>query len=166
MGAPLLLCFLRRDVEAGNISPFLARWGVKSLPKGKKLARMMGTFSFFIDGYNDDPEEIYSIQAARDFYVALHKHWPFWLYFCDLDNESLKMIVACLLKNVEAHKIVGASDAHLRLDPVELLGFISSGFAPMNEMCDRANISEFDIWRRTKAIFEYFSFPFDVPPPA
>ena len=166
MGDLILLCFLRRDVEAGNISPFLTRWGVKSLPKGKKLARMMGTFSFFIDGYNDDPEEIYSIQAARDFYAALHKHWPFWFYFCDLHNESLQMITACLLKNVEAHKIIGSQDARLWLDPLELLGFISAGFTPMNQMCDRANISEFDIYKRTRAIFAYFNLPFNAPPPA
>ena len=165
MNAPIFLCFLRRDVEAGNFSPFFARWGKSKLPKGRKLARLMGTFSFFVDGYNDDPEEIYAIQAVRDFYAALHKQWPYWFFFCDLENESLKMIAACLLRNVAGHKIIGAPSACLVLEPLELLGFISAGFAPMNEMFERAGMSEFDIWKRTKAIFEYFGLPFDVPPP-
>jgi len=165
MEEPLLLCFTRPDVEAGNLTPFLRRFDKKVLPKNRKLARMMGTFSFFVDGYNDDPDEIYSIQKVRDYYASLHARWPYWLYFCDLQSESLQMIAACLLKNVEAHKIIGAPSATLRLDPLELLGFISDGFPPMNEMCERASMSEFDIWKRTKAIFEYFGLPFDALPP-
>lgn len=165
MDDPILLCFLRPDIEAGDTSAFLRRFAPSALPKGPKLAKMMGTFSFLVDGYNDNPEEVYSIQAVRDFYAGLHAKWPYWFFFCDLGTESLQMIAACLLKNVVAHKIIGAPDAHLRLDPMELVGFISSGFNPMNEMCDRANMSEFDIWKRTKAIFEYFNLPFDAPPP-
>ncbi len=165
MSDPILLFFLRPDIEAGDTSAFLRRFAPSALPKGPKLPKMMGTLSFLVDGYNDDPEEIYSIQAVRDFYARLHAKWPYWFFFCDLRNESLQMITACLLKNVVGHKTIGAPDAHLRLDPMELVGFIFAGFAPMNEMCDHANMSEFDIWKRTKAIFEYFNLAFDAPPP-
>jgi len=34
--------------------------------------------------------------------------------------------------------------------------FISSGFVPMNEMCEKAGMSERQIFDRTKAVFEYF----------
>ena len=165
MNAPVFFCFSRPEIEAGRFSSFLTRFLKKSLPKGEKLARMMGKVSFFVDGYNDDPEEIYAIKAVRDFYAALHAQWPYWFFFCDLENESLKMIAACLMKNVDAHKILGAPRASLQLDPMELVRFISDGFAPMNEMCDRAGMSEFDIWKRTRAVFGYFALPFDAPPP-
>lgn len=165
MSDPLLLCLVRPDIEAKNLKPFLRRFGKHVLPKGRKLARMMGTFSFFVDGYNDSPDEIYAIQPVRDYYAALHSQWPYWLYFCDLRGESLHMILACLLGNVESHKIIGAPSAYLRLDPLEMLQFLSDCMAPMNEICERAGLSEYEIWKRTKAVFEYFNFPFDSPPP-
>lgn len=165
MNDPLLLCITRPDVEAGNLTPFLRRFDRKVLPRNRKLARMMGTFSFFVDGYNGDPDEIYSIQAVRDYYQSLDVRWPYWFFFCDLRNESLKMIVACLMQNVAAHKTLGARSASVELDPLELLAFVLAGFSPMNEMFDRADMSEFEIWKRTKAIFDYFDFPFDAPSP-
>lgn len=161
MAEPLLICFTRPDVEAGNIAPFLRRFGAPSLPREKKLRRMMGTFSFFVDGYNDTPEEIYSIQAVRDFYSKLHSHWPYWFYFSDLRSESLQMVTACLLQNITARKIVGETSANLLLDPMELLRFVSDGFAPMNAMCERANLSEQVIFERTAEIFRYYGLPFD-----
>ncbi len=125
----------------------------------------MGTFSFFVDGYNDTPEEIYSIQAVRDFYAKLHAHWPYWFFFADLRGESLQMVTACLLKNVTAQKIIGAPSASLLLDPLELVRFVADGFNPMNAMCERANLSECAIWERTGEIFRYYGLPFDQPPP-
>jgi hypothetical protein len=164
MGDPLLFCFTRPDVESGNITPFLRRFGKDKLPRDKKLRKLMGTFSFFVDGYNDSPEELYAIQEVRDFYIKLHAHWRYWFFFADLENESLKIITACLMKNVSARNVIGESTANMLLDPLELLQFISAGFNPMNELCERANLSEFDIWKKTKAIFEYYGLPFGEPP--
>jgi hypothetical protein len=52
------------------------------------------------------------------------------------------------------------------LEPLEILQFISGGFVPMNEMCERAGMSERQIFDRTKAVFEYFNLPFDEQAPA
>jgi hypothetical protein len=35
----------------------------------------------------------------------------------------------------------------------------------MNELCERAGMSESQISERTKAAFGYFNLPFDAPPP-
>jgi hypothetical protein len=51
------------------------------------------------------------------------------------------------------------------IEPLEILRFISGGFVPMNEMCEKAGMSERQIFDWTKAVFEYFNLPFDVPPP-
>ena len=165
MGEPLFICFNRQDVEAGDTAPFLRRFAAEKLPREKKLRRMMGTFSFFVDGYNDTPEEIYAIQVVRDFYTKLHSQWPYWFYFADLRSESLQMVTACLLGNVTAHKVIGEPKACLALDPMELIRFVSDGFLPMNAMCERANLSELDIFNRTAEIFRYYNLPFDAPPP-
>lgn len=40
-----------------------------------------------------------------------------------------------------------------------------SGFEPMNQMCEKAEMSERQIFFRTKAEFGYFNLPFDAEPP-
>jgi hypothetical protein len=35
----------------------------------------------------------------------------------------------------------------------------------MNEMCERAGMTERNTYDRSKAVFEYFGFPFDAGPP-
>jgi hypothetical protein len=35
----------------------------------------------------------------------------------------------------------------------------------MNQMCQRANLSEGAIWQLTAEIFRYYGLPFDQPPP-
>ncbi len=52
------------------------------------------------------------------------------------------------------------------LDPLEILQLLSGGFVPMKEMCERAGMSERQIFDRTKAVFEYFNLPFDEQAPA
>jgi hypothetical protein len=39
------------------------------------------------------------------------------------------------------------------LEPFEIFQFISGGFMPMDEMCVRAEMSERQIFDRTKAVF-------------
>jgi len=55
--------------------------------------------------------------------------------------------------------------SRVEIDPRELLHFISAGWSPMNEMCERAEFSERAIYDRSKAIMEYYHLPFDAPPP-
>lgn len=48
------------------------------------------------------------------------------------------------------------------INPLDVVHFISGGFVPMNEMCERAGMNERQIFERTKAVFGYFNLPFDV----
>lgn len=54
----------------------------------------------------------------------------------------------------------------VELNPMKVVQFISGGFVPMNEMCERAGMIERQIFKRTKAVFGYCSLPFDVDQPA
>ena len=53
----------------------------------------------------------------------------------------------------------------VELDPLELLRWVAANFDPMNALCERAGLSERAIYDRSKAVFEYFGFPYDAPPP-
>ncbi|HRI15563.1 MAG TPA: hypothetical protein PLX89_21400 [Verrucomicrobiota bacterium] len=157
--------FSRDKVERGEFTAFLARFGSDRLPHGADLARLMGGLAFTVDGYNDDPREIYAIPEVRGFYAAFHQAWPYWLYFCDLHQDSLKTMIMCCLPSLATVARAGRSTVGVQLDPTDLLHFIAEDFAPMNEMCERAGLSERAIYDRTKEVMEYFGFPFDEPPP-
>jgi hypothetical protein len=75
------------------------------------------------------------------------------------------MMVMCCLESLDALKVKGRDQVQVSIDPSEVVRFISGGFVPMNEMCERAGMSERQIFERTKVVFEYFNLPFDVEGP-
>lgn len=157
--------FSREKVERGDFSPFLSVYGPDRLPTGRKLRDMMNTFTFMVEGYDDDPRELHSIPEVRQFYTAFHEAWPYWLYFCNLDTDELRAMVLCCLPSIAALKVDQQPNVAVEFDRLELLEFQRADFLQMNVMCERAGMFERLIYGRTKAIFEYFRLPFDVPPP-
>jgi hypothetical protein len=159
-----LICyqFSRDRVEAGDAKDFLSRFGKFRVPVGRQLQGMMNSLALMIEGYDDDPREIYAIPEVRTFYQQLWQRWPYWLYFCNLDTENLMMMVMCCLDSLDALKVQGQPQVQVQINPLEVVQFISGGFVPMNEMCERAGMSERQIFERPKAVFGYFNLPFDV----
>ena len=157
--------FSKEQVRQLKLAHFLKTFGPEVLPKGTALAAMMGTFQFAVDGWNDDPQEIYAIPEIRKFYEHFHKVWPYWFFFCDLQTETLQMMTLCLLPNLKGFKRVGEPRAAVEYEPLDLLHFIERNFIPLNTMMERAGMSEMDIYHRTRDVFLYFKLPFDAPPP-
>lgn len=165
VGDPMMLVFPRQEVEALEMGPFLRRFGKDILPEGSELASLMGRFNFIVHGYDDDPHEVYAIESIRTFYQTLRRNWPHWFFFCDLRGEGLMMMTACCMKQLSGAKHTGRPTANIVLDPMELIEFVSDGFIPMNEMFERAGMSEMAIYNRTGEIMRYYNFPFDAPAP-
>ena len=161
----IIVMFRREQVRQRKLAYFLKHYGPEALPAGPELAAMMGSMVFLIDGWNDDPQEIYAIPEIRRFYQHFHSVWPFWFYFCDLHTEGLQMMTFCLLPNLSGFKRTGEPLAKVEYDPHDLVAFIRKNFVPLNAMMERAGMSERDIYDRTKAVFEYYGLPFDAPMP-
>jgi hypothetical protein len=157
--------FSRSKVERADFSHFLSLYGPAKLPRGRPLREMVNTLTFMIEGFDDDPREVHSIPAIRCFYAAFHKAWPYWLYFCNLDSEELKMMVLCCLPSISAVKVDQQPEVSVEYHKMELLQFISADFGPMNVMCERGGMFEDRIYDRTKSVFGYFDLPFDAAPP-
>ena len=158
--------FSRSKVEQGDFTHFLEQFGSDKLPSGTPLKRMMNSMVFVVEGYDNDPREIHTIPEIRKFYRAFHHAWPYWLYFCNLDQNGLKMMIFSCLESFTAVKVDGSPDCAVQCDPIELIQIISGDFAPMNAMCEQAGITEQGIYDRSKHVMEYFGFPYDVTPPA
>lgn len=166
MGSNLVVYqFSRSKVERGDFSHFLGLYGLEKLPTGRRLREMMNTVTFTVDGFDNDPREIYSIPEVRRFYAAFHDAWPYWLYFCNLDSEEFHMMVLCCLPSIAAVKVDQNPKVNVEYDALELLKFISADFVHMNQICDRGGMFEIGVYERTKAVFEYFGLPFDAPRP-
>jgi hypothetical protein len=63
--------FSRSLAEEGYATDFLKRFGRYRLPVGRELGAMMNHLAMFIEGYDDDPREIYAIPEVRRFMLAL-----------------------------------------------------------------------------------------------
>ena len=164
-GDVILYQFSRSKVERGDFSHFLSLYGPDKLPTGRRLRDMMNCFVFCIEGWDDDPCEIHLIPEVRRFYSAFHEAWPHWLYFCNLDGDTMRSMVMCCLPDVSTMQVDGKTNVAVTFDPLDLLNFIKHDFAPMNLMCDRAEMFERRIYDRSKAVFEHFGLPFDAEPP-
>ncbi len=162
-----LVCyqFSRSKVEQCDFKHFLSLYGPDKLPEGRRLRQMMDRFVFLIEGWDDDPREIHTIPEIRRFYSAFHDAWPYWLYFCNLDVDTLRAMTMCCLPATNTMQVDGQVQVKVTCDPIDLLSFLKRDFMPMNLMCERAEMFEPYIFDRTKAIFEYFGLPFDAEPP-
>jgi hypothetical protein len=157
--------FSRSKVERGDFRHFLGLYAPDKLPEGRPLRDMMNCFVFCIEGWDDDSPEIHLIREVRRFYSAFHAAWPYWLYFCNLDVDTLSAMTMCCLPDVSTMQVDGQTQLAVTCDPLDLLHFISRDFLPMNAMCERAEMFERGIYDRTKAVFKYFGLPFDAKPP-
>lgn len=162
-----LICytFSRSKVEQCDFSHILSLYAPDKLPKGRALQEMMNMMMFVIEGWDDDPREIHMVPEIRRFYSALHAAWPYWLYFCNLDVDTLRAMTMCCLPSVSTTQVDGRTQVAVTCDPLDLLKVIQHDFTPMNLMCERAKMSEREIVDRTKAVFEYYRIPFEVADP-
>ncbi|MEW6305064.1 MAG: hypothetical protein AB1705_16430 [Verrucomicrobiota bacterium] len=151
----LLYQFNRENVIRQDFSLFLRLYDPARIGSGKPLKRLMGRLEFAIGGYDDDPREVYEIPEVRRFYAALHRAWPYSLYFCHLQGIGLVTMAACCIDTLtlirhDDHDLRGVSFG------VELVYWIRDGFEPMNRLWLRAGLPEGENVARTQAIFDYF----------
>jgi hypothetical protein len=156
--------FSRSKVERGDFSHFLSLYSLEKLPANRRLREMMNAFVFTIEGWDDDCREIHTIPEIRRFYSAFHTAWPFWLYFCNLEVDTLRTMTICCLPQISSMKVEGQERVGVLFEPVDLLNFLKRDFPPMNLVCERAGMFEERIFDRTEAVFKYFGLPFDVDP--
>ena len=154
--------FSRLKIEQGDFTHFLSLYAPDRIPAGPRLKARMGRMLFCVEGYDSDPREIYLVPEVRRFYSEFHRAWPYWLCFANLDADGLNTMVICCLNSLTALKVDGQPSCRVEYDPLELIHFIAADMPHMNRMCERAGLSEAEIYNRTRGLFHYFHLPFDV----
>jgi len=93
---------MREEVERCDPSRFFSAFGVATPPV--ELLRLRGKILFTVEGYDEDPAEIYEIEAVRKYYATVHRKWPCWMFFSDHNSGCLMAIACCIAPNVVSIK--------------------------------------------------------------
>lgn len=106
--------FARDNIEQGVFSDFLDHFHSDRLPTGPRLKVMMGSLLVVVDGYDDDPRELYMIPAVRCFFADRRSTWPYWLYFFTLETDVLLTLYLLMCDRACMNK----AEIHARLAQV------------------------------------------------
>ena len=66
----IAVIFSKEQVRRCKLAHFLKQFGRDALPQGPALDDLMNRFRFLVDGYDDDPQELYAIPEVRKFYCV------------------------------------------------------------------------------------------------
>jgi hypothetical protein len=146
----LVLWASRAEVEAGDISHALTK--LRKLLKPEIANRLKGRLIFQIQGYDDDPRDLWEFPEVCAWMRVLDKSFPHWFYFMDLGPDSTLSLIAFSLCKYE--KMPNGK----RIPPHELRPFFLSHLAAMNSLSKELGESPTENGRRSMDIAKFF-FP-------
>jgi hypothetical protein len=117
----------------------------------EKALRFRDQVVFGVDGYNDDPRELFEIPKVRTFVRELDAKWPYWFFFLSKATDALSMIMLSLCR----YQRVGAGLT--RYDPGDFELFMYGHFDGLNRIFDRFDFDKPLNKEMSEAIFDYFS---------
>lgn len=144
---PVVLMISRREIEAGDPGPAVAR--LNTLFNSREaIWRYRGQVALVVDGYNDDPRELVDVPEVRTFLARFTQAWPYWAYYFNQVDNSIVLLAACLC----ARRLLGAGQ--LEVDPDKLGAFLAAGFAGMNAIFDEHGFPEFELQIITEGVID------------
>ncbi|NMQ06305.1 hypothetical protein E4Q08_14120 [Candidatus Accumulibacter phosphatis] len=97
---PVILMFSRLQVETCDVDEPLEL--LRSLTADRDVAiKFCGRISLVVDGYNDDPRELFEIPEVRAYVDRLDREWSYWFFFLSQADESIKLLESCLCETIE-----------------------------------------------------------------
>ena len=126
---PVVLMPSRREIEAGDPSAAVRRLNTL-FDTSEAIWRYRGQVTLVVDGYDDDPRELVDVPEVRAFLVEFTKRWPYWAFFFNQVDDSIKLLSSCLC----AKRFLGRGQ--VEIDPEKLQRFLLAGFAAMNSIFD------------------------------
>ena len=148
--------FERERIEAMDSSHFLATFDINKLPT-QEARHLFGRVHFMLGGYDCHPDELYVIPEVRRFTRQLHEQWPYWLYFCSLDDQSLKAFYVSLLDSVECIRLGDSGICHARFNIGELVEFLVADLTNADALCLRYGVKEGPRLQRATDVLRYFN---------
>ena len=132
---PVFLMFSRRQIEACDVDEPVAYLRGVSADRHAAL-ELCGRISLIVDGYNDDPRELFEIPEVRAYIKHLDQEWPYWFFFLSQADESIKLLESCLCDTIEV--IPGVAS----IDLEQMEHALSRHFSAMNRLCADLSVPE------------------------
>lgn len=85
--------------------------------------RYKQSIGFMVEGYDNDPRELWDIPAVRKYFSALTKEWPLWYWFIAPNLELHRTITAILANSKYTSTSSGAIQVH---NPKSYLALVDS----------------------------------------
>ena len=137
----------RRQVEEHDIESVLLE--LKPFLATREDAWLYrGQMSLVVDGYNSDPRELVDIPEVRALLRALYEQWPYWGYFFNQVDDSIKNLGSC---------VCGASylgGGAVEIDATKVRDFLKRGFAGMNYIFEKHGFPEQELEMMSRGLIE------------
>jgi hypothetical protein len=144
---PVLLMISRRQVEEAdiasvlfNLKPFLATREDAWLYRGQMVLS--------VDGYNEDPRELVDIPEVRSFLYELEQQWPYWAFFLNQVDDSIKLLTSCVCGT----RFPGRGA--VEIDAYKLGDFLNRAFAGMNTIFEKHGFPENELESMSRGLSE------------
>lgn len=92
--------------EIDDVIAYFNKKGVKNF-KGKIVLQ--------VDGYNDDPREVFEIPEIKAFYSNVFAKYPYLIYFLSDFQGSDAWVLACLCHSYQTNTVAGARNTTLKM---------------------------------------------------
>lgn len=157
MSAPDMIVYKisRRTIESGSHDHIVKFFDVSQM-SSKQIAEMQGRVFFCFSGYDTHPEELYAIEKVRTWIREWHQKWPYWLHFCTIQSDSIKILYLARLESLSSSNRKGSSVCEVQLDLVELIRLVMADLNTSHMLALDAGLSPVDIALRRDAIIRFF----------
>ena len=144
---PVVLMISRREVEAADLPSVLSRLKV-FLATREDAWRYRGQMTLVVDGYNNDPRELVDIAEVRILLRGLEAQWPYWAYFFNQVDDSIKLLLSC----VAGSRFMGHGAVEIDADLVAAA--LARAFGGMNVVFGRFSFPEDELEKMSNGLVE------------
>lgn len=144
---PVVLLISRREVEVADLASVVSRLKV-FLATREDAWRYRGQLTLVMDGYNNDPRELVDIPEVRTLLRGLEAEWPYWAYFFNQVDDSIKLLLSC----VAGSRFLGRGAVEMDADLVAAA--LARAFGGMNMIFDRFGFPENELETKSNGLVE------------
>lgn len=113
-----VLCLTRGEVEAGLVGSAVERL-MELTDNPELVTRYEARLLLVIEGYEDDPRELWQVPEACRFIRQVTEQWPYWTWFA-MPEGGVPSLVMCLLVDTAPIRRSAGEVVGMAIDPAEL----------------------------------------------
>ena len=129
---------------------------LRAEPKNPLVTSGMDSVLFSVEGYDDDPRELFMISEFRRYIKKVHEYHPAWIYYASLGSKWLPTVALCLLKNATVVTDTRLGKNRIAFPGQELSDFMRAQLDPFFALCEMAGVPPEDAEKRVRDVCESF----------